>query len=144
MPRGKGEWNPAGTARARALRNDPSASERIFWNAVRSDQFGVRFRRQVPKGLLSLDFFVPMLDLAVEIDGEQHDPESDARRDAWLASQGIEVVRIPSIDLFDDHLREAHLQKVWDKVHEELAKRGIEPLAPRYERPRNRKSGENS
>ena len=41
--------------------------------------------------------------LAVEIDGMSHDmsdrPQRDARRDAWLAEQGIRVIRIAAADL---------------------------------------------
>ncbi|MGZ3281010.1 MAG: endonuclease domain-containing protein, partial [Caulobacteraceae bacterium] len=44
--------------------------------------------------------------LAVEVDGEGHtmgdNPEYDARRDAWLARRGIEVLRIPAIDVINE------------------------------------------
>ncbi len=140
MPQGKGEWNQQQMLRARELRNGMSESERVFWRAVRGDQTGTRFRRQVPKGRLTLDFFASAIDLAVEVDGEQHDPEIDARRDAWLASQGIEVMRIPSLHLFDPHLREGQLQRVWQRVQEKLSERGLEPIVPFQKPPRKRKS----
>ena len=139
MPQGKGEWNQQQMLRARELRKGMSESEQIFWRAVRGDQTGTRFRRQVPKGRLTLDFFASAIDLAVEIDGEQHDPEIDAKRDAWLASQGIEVMRIPSLDLFDTLLREAQLQRVSDRVQEKLKEGGIEPIIPFQKPPRKRK-----
>jgi very-short-patch-repair endonuclease len=47
-----------------------------------------------------LDFYCGKARLAVEIDGMSHDtadrPERDARKDAWLRSQGITVMRVPA------------------------------------------------
>ncbi|HEY1782782.1 MAG TPA: DUF559 domain-containing protein [Roseiarcus sp.] len=41
--------------------------------------------------------------LAVEVGGMSHDaadrPQRDARRDAWLAEQGVKVIRVPAIDV---------------------------------------------
>lgn len=77
----------------------------------------------MPVGSFTLDFFAPSIDLAIEVDGELHDPLLDARRDAWLAERGIEVMRIPSLDLFEATVRKAHVQAVWNRVHQKLAER---------------------
>ncbi len=49
-----------------------------------------------------LDFFCAKARLGVEIDGISHDledrPERDRRRDAWLESQGVTVMRIAAAE----------------------------------------------
>jgi very-short-patch-repair endonuclease len=95
-------------SRARELRRDLSLPEVLLWEQLRGGRLqGLRFRRQHPVGPYVLDFFCPASRLAIEIDGAQHDvPEAitrDERRDAWLASQGINILRIPASDILDDH-----------------------------------------
>ncbi len=50
------------------------------------------------------DFYCLEVRLAVDIDGRAHGtdnrPERDARRDAWRAAQGVEVVRVAVRDVF--------------------------------------------
>ncbi len=62
---------------------------------------GLRFRRQHPLGPYILDFYCPATRLAVEIDGFSHAMGDrgarDERRDAWLKTQGVQVLRIPAI-----------------------------------------------
>jgi very-short-patch-repair endonuclease len=52
---------------------------------------------------MSSTFTVPRQRVAIEIDGIVHDmaerPELDARRDEFLRTQGIEVLRIPAADV---------------------------------------------
>jgi very-short-patch-repair endonuclease len=47
-----------------------------------------------------LDFYCDAARLNIEIDGQTHSlagaPERDARRDAWLAAQGIRTLRLPA------------------------------------------------
>ena len=89
--------------RVRKLRKDMSVSEQHLWRAIRRDQMGFRFRRQVPVGPYALDFYCAQASLCVEIDGEQHleRASADRRRDAYLLERGISTLRIPSLDLFD-------------------------------------------
>jgi len=53
-----------------------------------------------------LDFYCPAAKLCVEVDGWGHNmgeqSERDARRDAWLASQGIATLRITAADVLAD------------------------------------------
>ena len=104
-------------SRARELRRDLSLPEVLLWEQLRGGRLqGLRFRRQHPVGPYVLDFFCPASRLAVEIDGGQHDlPEAivrDGRRDAWLASQGIKILRIPASDILDDHLLDGALRLI--------------------------------
>jgi very-short-patch-repair endonuclease len=80
------------------------ASEDIFWQRLRNRMIGFKFRRQVPLGPYTIDFFCREVSLAVELDGEVHryHRDRDAVRDEWLRSRGVEVVRIPTLDLFEE------------------------------------------
>ena len=64
------------------------------------------FRRQHPLGPFVLDFYCPAMKLAVEVDGVIHRMDDhaarDERRDAWLAEQGVQVLRIPADDVLQD------------------------------------------
>jgi very-short-patch-repair endonuclease len=90
--------------RARALRKSASVSERRLWESVRGGRLGHRFRRQYPLGRYFLDFYCVEARLAVEVDGEQHAEQAayDEARDAYLRALGVYVLRIPSIELFDE------------------------------------------
>jgi very-short-patch-repair endonuclease len=101
----RGARNSTSTAlhRGRALRSERSVSEKVLWQALRKRQLGFLFKTQVPVGPYHLDFYCPEASLCVEVDGEQHDQSRDARRDAYLKEQGVETIRIPSLDLFDAH-----------------------------------------
>jgi very-short-patch-repair endonuclease len=50
-----------------------------------------------------LDFYCPSHRLAIEVDGWCHNqgdqPQRDERRDAWLASQGVRVLRLTASDV---------------------------------------------
>ncbi len=92
--------------RARRLRREMTLPEAMLWQRLRRRSEGPTFRRQHPVGAYILDFYCSAARLAVEIDGAGHDTADqarhDARRDAWLASQGIEVMRIAAGDFLRD------------------------------------------
>ena len=98
-------------------RDDPARSR--LWTRLRQRRDGLpAFRRQHPCGPFILDFYCPTLKLAIEVDGLIHAtadaPERDARRDAWLASQGVEIVRYPASDVLRDADEVAH--SIWTLV----------------------------
>lgn len=78
-----------------------SLPEVLLWRGLRRQALGGHFRRQHPMGVYVLDFYCDRARLAVEIDGETHNlagaPERDARRDAWLESQGVRTLRLPAL-----------------------------------------------
>jgi len=67
---------------------------------------GLHFRRQAPIGPFIVDFACHKAKLVIELDGSGHaeaaQAEQDRRRDAWLESQGYEVVRLWNIALDKD------------------------------------------
>ncbi len=90
--------------RAQELRRTLSPPEVLLWSRLRQRAPGKPvFRRQHPIGPYVLDFYCAKARLAVELDGMSHDmgdrSERDRRRDAWLKTHGITVLRIPVGDL---------------------------------------------
>ena len=83
---------------ARFLRHAMTDSERRLWSRLRSEQLGVKFRRQHPVGNYIADFACLAPKLIVELDGSQHADEQqyDERRDAFFKSEGFAVLRFPT------------------------------------------------
>jgi very-short-patch-repair endonuclease len=83
-----------------------SPPEVILWRTLRERPGGHKFRHQHPAGPYVLDFYCARAGLCIEVDGSAHDmgsnPQRDERRDAWLAEQGIETLRIAAADVFRD------------------------------------------
>ena len=83
------------THRARRLRKDATAAERILWRALREIALPVRVRRQHPIGRHIADFAVPARKLVIETDGGQHAAAAcrDAARTRMLEARGWRVIR---------------------------------------------------
>lgn len=87
---------------------------------VRDRRLGVKFRRQRPCGPFVLDFVCLERGLVVEVDGEQHaDSAYDAKRDAWLAAEGLRVLRVynPEVVSNLEGVREAILKALGATPH---------------------------
>ena len=91
---------------ARQQRRQMTLPESLLWRERRGKRGGVKIKRQHPVGRFVIDFYCPAAKLGFEVDGIAHDmgerPESDERRAEWLATQGIEIVRIPAGDVLAD------------------------------------------
>ena len=74
-----------------------------MWRELRRKAGGFKFRKQHPIGKLALDFYCAEVKLAIEVDGIAHDmgnrPERDEARDAFVRSQGIDVLRISATEV---------------------------------------------
>ncbi|HQI28099.1 MAG TPA: N-6 DNA methylase [Sedimentisphaerales bacterium] len=91
--------------RARELRKKQTTAESLLWELLRDRRFvGLKFCRQHQFGDYILDFYCDEHRLAIELDGGVHEGrrKHDAKRDAYLASQGVTVIRIPNRDLLND------------------------------------------
>ncbi|KEQ51420.1 endonuclease domain-containing protein [Sphingobium chlorophenolicum] len=88
---------------ARVLRRELTPPEIKLWQWMRERPEGVKFRRQHPVGPFVLDFYCASARLGVEVDGGFHDNAErvvlDARRDEWLSTQNIRVLRIRAVDV---------------------------------------------
>jgi very-short-patch-repair endonuclease len=91
------------TARAQTLRAALTDAERKLWHRLRNRCLnGAKFVRQAPVGPYFADFACRESKLIVELDGSQHaDSAYDAKRDAFLVSQGYSILRFWN----DDALR---------------------------------------
>ncbi|MDT8758625.1 endonuclease domain-containing protein [Sphingomonas psychrotolerans] len=96
----------SGRRNARRLRKEMTPPEVALWLALRANSAGLRFRKQHPAGDYVLDFYCAPAMLAIEVDGEAHArgdrPVRDATRDAWLASQGVRVLRYAASDVLSN------------------------------------------
>jgi len=93
--------------RARALRKSMTEPEIMLWSRLKGRGTDRPiFRRQFAYRAMIFDSYCPAARLAVEIDGATHWDEAkrakDAARDAWLASQGIDVLRIGAATVYGD------------------------------------------
>ena len=93
--------------KVRQLRRNLTDSERTLWSRLRSKQvLGIQFYRQKPIGEHIVDFFAPRAKWVVEVDGSQHmgaDPaQIDRRRDRYLASLGLRVLRFSSREVLKE------------------------------------------
>jgi len=79
------------------------ACEKIFWQKIRRNQIGYKFRRQFGIGKYVVDFYCPKLRLAVEIDGASHvmakQAKTDKEREIYLESLNIKIKRYNNIDV---------------------------------------------
>ena len=91
---------------SRRLRRAMTPPEVALWQHLRGSPSGIRFRRQYAVGPFVADFYCPATKLVIEVDGAIHDGEmaqaKDKARDAWLRSEGFEVIRITGSDVLKD------------------------------------------
>ena len=80
-----------------------SPPEIILWKAISKKRLGFTVNRQKPFGFYFLDFYIAVLKVAIEVDGRIHEEtfEHDDKRDKWLASQGVTVIRISARSVFE-------------------------------------------
>ena len=92
-------------SRARELRRKSTAAEAKLWAALRDRRLsGIKWRRQMPIGPYIADFVCLEHRLIVECDGSQHAESSyDAARDAWLATQGFQILRVWNSDVLKNN-----------------------------------------
>lgn len=92
--------------RARALRRNMTLPEGLLWQALRQRPGGFKFRNQHPIGQFIVDFYCAAARLVIEVDGMAHNmgdhPERDSRRDQWLESQDLRVIRFAAADVMHD------------------------------------------
>ncbi len=86
----------------KSLRSNLTPAEATLWRELQSRALGWKFRRQQGIGPYILDFYCPQLRLCIELDGSAHDYsyEYDEQRTAYLAEQGIRVVRFSNAQIF--------------------------------------------
>lgn len=93
------------TKLAQNLRRNMTKEERRLWYEYLST-YPMRFCRQVTFGQYILDFYCASAKRCVELDGSQHFEEfgmrKDAERTAFLAQNGITVLRFSNTDILQN------------------------------------------
>ncbi len=91
----------------------------MIWERLRGRQVeNCKFRRQYSIAAFVVDFYVPELKLAIEIDGNSHLGEEaqkyDAERQAFLESKGTRFLRFTNRQVYEelDGVIETIAQKV--------------------------------
>mgnify|MGYP001309330334 CR=1 FL=1 len=104
---------------ARGLRKTQTDAENLMWSLLRDRRLGGwKFRRQHPVPPYVLDFYCHDAQLAIELDGGQHNEGSehvrDEKRTAWLAQQGIRVLRFWNNQVLAE--TQAVLEAIWNAL----------------------------
>jgi cyclase len=116
---------------AKTLRYNMTKAETILWGYLKSNQLGVRFRRQHPLGIYIADFYCHQHKLIIELDGSIHQlPEiaaNDFVRQQNLEADGMKFLRFTNNEIFNQ------LEKVLTTIQTELSSpfRGRGGLAKR-------------
>jgi len=98
-------------AQAGWMRKHQTEAEGKLWREMyRQGMGGEVWRRYAMHGYIA-DFWFPRFQLVVEIDGLRHDRKADRARDAALAEEGVETLRIPDWMVNEDVGHAVHL--VW-------------------------------
>ena len=85
-------------------------TEKIFWNEIRNQKIGIKFRRQMPLVIgrynFIPDFYSADKKLIIEIDGGIHDlPENkeyDSLKDEILIEAGYKVLRFKNEEILNN------------------------------------------
>lgn len=105
---------------SRELRKFQTDAEQLLWQRLRGRQFGgFRFKRQKVIGPYIVDFLCASAQLAIELDGGQHNLKQgimrDKKRTLFLESQGLQVMRFWNNDVFQR--TEDVLSAIWNALH---------------------------
>ena len=90
------------TDRARELRNNPTPAELAIWH--RLSRYRPAFTRQCIEPPFIIDLVCRRAKLGIEFDGSQHleSVEEDARRTAFLETQGWKIIRLWNSDVLQN------------------------------------------
>ncbi|MEW5702427.1 MAG: endonuclease domain-containing protein [Candidatus Zixiibacteriota bacterium] len=93
--------------RRQRLRREMTPPERILWKRLRSEQLGVKFRRQHSVGPYIADFYSRAANLVVEVDGAAvHSGVGqqgyDRARDEFMRAIGLTVIRFSASQVVTD------------------------------------------
>ncbi|MGL4994916.1 MAG: endonuclease domain-containing protein, partial [Deefgea sp.] len=91
---------------AQQLRRQQTDAEAALWYQLRRQQLGVTFNRQKPIGNYIVDFYSASAKLVIELDGSQHltqqGQHDDQRRDQYLLSLGLSVLRFDNLQVLNE------------------------------------------
>ncbi|MBD3762047.1 endonuclease domain-containing protein [Rhizorhabdus sp.] len=97
-------FRPRATSLAKKLRNNATDVERKLWQHLRNSQLkGFKFSRQMPVAGFVCDFLCRSARLVIELDGGQHDTQTDEdeTRTRRIEAEGYRVIRFRNNDVND-------------------------------------------
>jgi len=107
---------------ARKLRKQSTDAELRLWYYLRGKRtLSLKWRRQHPIPPYVADFYCHQAKLVVELDGGQHTEAKDARREAFICSQGIKVIRFWNHDVL------LNIEEVLDEILRVVQVRTLSP-----------------
>ena len=88
----------------KSLRFEQTDSEDKFWQEVRTNKLGFKFKRQHIVHNFIVDFYCVEKCLSIEIDGEVHNKQKirDEERDSRLELLGVRVIRFTNDQIDSD------------------------------------------
>jgi len=89
---------------AREMRKNPTEAEKLLWEHIRYDTFGVRFRRQFLCEGAIFDFYCPEQRIALEIDGGIHLSEDQRKYDHERDEYFLEERKISTLRFSNDQI----------------------------------------
>ena len=94
--------NPKLTGNAKALRKNMTKEERHLWYDFLKT-LPITVNRQKVIGKYIVDFYIATSKIVIELDGSHHYEDSgienDAKRDEFLNSSGVKVLRYSNLDI---------------------------------------------
>ena len=106
--------------RAKSMRSTATDAEQRLWQILRAKRFaGHKVKRQLVIDHYMVDFACLASRLIIEADGGQHiESAHDARRDAYLRSQGFRILRFWNNEIINEE--EAVMARIFDALHSPL------------------------
>jgi very-short-patch-repair endonuclease len=110
------------TDNRRQLRGSMPQAEVILWSRLQGRRLlDCKFRRQYGVGSFVIDFYSVEIKLGIELDGDSHfqpgAPEYDRKRQQFIESFGIRIVRILNTEVYEN------LDGVLEMIGREVLKR---------------------
>jgi very-short-patch-repair endonuclease len=110
-------YNPDLKEFANSLRNNMTDAEKKLWRYLKSENIkGKRFYRQKILNNYIVDFYCASSKLVIELDGGQHykqeSKQKDSKRDDYLRSVGLKVLRFSDLDVLKN--MDGVLQRIYE------------------------------
>ena len=114
------DYKKENIAKAKTLRKNMTKEERHLWYDFLRD-LPVMVHRQKAIGSYIVDFYIAQAKLVIELDGTQHydlkNMQADKKRDAYLQSIGLSILRIPNNQVKENF--RGVCQEIWNRLQKE-------------------------
>ena len=100
------DWYPLLKEHARRMRNNPTEAETFLWKQLKGKGLVTDFKRQCVILDFIADFYCPLANLVIEIDGGYHQTEEqqrlDKEREERLQAKGYNILRFTNEQVLFD------------------------------------------